>query len=34
MYKTLLPHNEECIFENIFLVMINMNNSINKVVNI
>ena len=33
-YNSLLPLNEECIFDNVSLVVVNMNNDIKKVVNI
>ena len=33
MYKSLLPLNEENIFEKVFLVVVNMNNGTKKVVN-
>ena len=32
-YKSLLPLNEECIFENVLLVVVKMKSDIKKVVN-
>ena len=34
MYKSLLPLNEECIFENVSLVVVKMKSGTMKVVNI
>ena len=33
MYKSLLSFKKECIFENIFLIVVNMNNDTKKMVN-
>ena len=34
MYKSISPLNEESIFENVFLMVINVNNDTKRVVNI